>query len=123
MGYSYRKEFAPLRSPVFLGDSSHYKPVKNCLPWRYIHPSADLAVQLTVLYLNKFSFYFQFMMKDLYYQSYEDLTEDNQSTPSLDIKVCLILVFFSYSPELQIRGGIEDNTKIIFLISQQKHTL
>ena len=25
--------------------------------------------------------------------------------------------------ELQIRGGIEDNSKIIFLISQQKHML
>ena len=25
--------------------------------------------------------------------------------------------------ELQIRGGIEDNSKIIFLISQQKHIL
>ena len=25
--------------------------------------------------------------------------------------------------ELQIRGGIEDNSKIIFLISQQKHRL
>ena len=27
------------------------------------------------------------------------------------------------TPELQIRGGIEDNSKIIFLISQQKHML
>ena len=25
--------------------------------------------------------------------------------------------------ELQIRGGIEDNSKIIYLISQQKHML
>ena len=28
-----------------------------------------------------------------------------------------------YYPELQIRGGIEDNSKIIFLISQQKYML
>ena len=27
------------------------------------------------------------------------------------------------SPELQVRGGIEDNPKIFFLISQQKHTV
>ena len=26
-------------------------------------------------------------------------------------------------PELQIKEGIEDNSKIIFFISQQKHTL
>ena len=30
---------------------------------------------------------------------------------------------FIYTGELQIRGGIEDNSKIIFLISQPKHTL
>ena len=29
----------------------------------------------------------------------------------------------SNDSELQIKGGIEDNSKIIFLISQQKHML
>ena len=28
-----------------------------------------------------------------------------------------------HCPELQIRGSIEDNSKIIFLISQRKHML
>ena len=30
---------------------------------------------------------------------------------------------FQYVSELHIRGGVDDNAKIIFLISQQKHTL
>ena len=34
-----------------------------------------------------------------------------------------IFVIRAKHPELQIRGGIEDNSKIIFLISQQKHML
>ena len=33
-----------------------------------------------------------------------------------------ILIFVSIS-ELQIRGDIEDHSKIMFLISQRKHTL
>ena len=37
------------------------------------------------------------------------------------LKITIIL--FNNPPELQIRGGIEDNSKIIFLISQQKHIL
>ena len=32
-------------------------------------------------------------------------------------------IVLSDNYELQIRGGIEDNSKIIFLISQSKHTL
>ena len=31
--------------------------------------------------------------------------------------------YFESLTELQIRGGIEDNSKIIFLISQYKHML
>ena len=37
----------------------------------------------------------------------------------LPLKVYLIIS----NPKLQIRGDIEDNSKIIFLISQQKHML
>ena len=33
------------------------------------------------------------------------------------------LALFRYKPELQIRGGILDNSKTIFLISRRKHTL
>ena len=32
------------------------------------------------------------------------------------------MIGYNFS-ELQIKGGIEDNSKIIFLISQQKHML
>ena len=35
---------------------------------------------------------------------------------------CCSLIY-TVSSDFQIRGGIEDNLKIIFLISQRKHTL
>ena len=38
-------------------------------------------------------------------------------------KTHLITKFHKTDSELQIRGGIEDNSKIIFLISQRKRTL
>ena len=37
----------------------------------------------------------------------------NISVPSITVSI----------PELQIRGGIEDNSKTIFLISHRKHML
>ena len=45
--------------------------------------------------------------------------------PFPNISVLLLCIKYEelILPELQIRGGIEDNSKIIFLISQQKHML
>ena len=63
------------------------------------------------------------------------LAEDSLETPSLIFfkgkskKLKCHLLQFLCGPlrvnliELQIRGGTEDNSKIIFLISQQKHLM
>ena len=32
-------------------------------------------------------------------------------------------IHFAWQPELQIRGSIEDNSKMIILISQRKHVV
>ena len=37
--------------------------------------------------------------------------------------VCKKIQYIYIYPELQIRGSTEDNSKIIFLISQEKHML
>ena len=36
---------------------------------------------------------------------------------------CKIMVMIMYLPELQIRGGIEDNSKVFFLITERKPML
>ena len=38
-------------------------------------------------------------------------------------QVIIFIMSFTFISELQIRGGIEDKSKIIFLIPQQKHSL
>ena len=49
-------------------------------------------------------------------------TQVSDSGP-LDPLVSVLWISASFKPELQIRGRIEDNSKIIFLIYECKHIL
>ena len=52
-------------------------------------------------------------------QFFINLSDSLQASSSWSVVVHLTLGL----TELQIRGGIEDNSKIIFLVSQRKHIL
>ena len=57
-----------------------------------------------------------FQPKILAYLRYQHLNFNEMLTND-------IVSFEQPGPELEIRGGIDDNSKIIFVISQQKHML
>ena len=82
------------------------------------------------LNLNYLSDNIKRMFFEKRWQTVQTLTRRLQGSSLIQVLTvcsCIIigafLVLKNKSSELQIRGGIQDNSKIIFLISQQKHML